>query len=136
MATYIGKSGALSVTTTVEGSPVTRTIAEIKDWSIEATSEVVATTVMGDEWVKNKTTQKSWTASFNAFWDKADLGQGDLSVGSEVTLNVYPEGNTTSLTEITGKCLITSVSKSASFDGLVEASFSATGTEALTEGTV
>lgn len=128
MATYIGKSGAVYSGATA--------IAEIKDWSVESTAEVVADTVMGDDWATNKVTQKSWTASFNAFWDKSDSGQGALDVGAEITINVYPEGNTSSLTEITGTCLITSVSTSASMDGLVEASFSVTGSGALTVGTV
>lgn len=129
MATASGKDGAVYVGANA--------VAEIRDWSLETSSEVVNDTVMGDTWMTNKATQKSWTASFNAYWDDSDTnGQGALSEGSEVTLNLYPEGNTSGNTYWTGTVIITSVGKSASFDGLIEASFSAQGTGALTEDSV
>lgn len=129
MATQTGKDGAVYV-----GSDA---VAEIRDWSLEATSEVVADTVMGDEWVTNKPTLKSWTASFNAYWDDTDAtGQGALVEGAEVTLNLYPEGNTSGDTYYTGSAIVTSVSRTASFDGMIEASFSVTGNGPLAEETV
>lgn len=127
MATYIGKNGVVKVGTAV---------AEVKDWSIETTSEMVTTTVMGNDWVGNKATQQSWSASFNAFWDKADPAQAALVVGATVALELQPEGDTSGLTELSGNCIVASVSRSASFDGLIEASFSVTGDGALTIGTV
>lgn len=128
MATYIGKSGVVKVGGTA--------VAEVKDWSIETTSEMVTTTTMGDDWVGNKATQKSWSASFNAFWDKSDSAQTSLVEGASITLELQPEGDTTGLSEFSGSCIVASVSRSASFDGLVEASFSVTGDGALTVGTV
>lgn len=129
MATQTGKDGAVYV-----GS---NAVAEIRDWSLESTSEVVADTVMGDSWVSNKPTLKSWTSSFNAFWDSSDTnGQGALDEGEEITLNLYPSGNTSSNVYWTGSAIITSVTKSASFDGMIEASFSVTGNGSLTESTV
>ena len=129
MATYVGKNGAV-----YNG---VNAIAEIKDWSLETTSEVVTDTVMGDSWVSNKPTLKSWTSSFNAIWDDADTnGQLALVEGAELTINLYPTGNTTGEVEWGGACIVTSVSKTASVDGLVEASFSVTGNGALSTGTV
>jgi len=129
MATNIGKDGAVYV-----GS---NAVAEIKEWSLETTSEVADDTVMGDSWMTHTATQKSWTASFTAFWDPTDTnGQQALTEGASVTLNLYPTGNNSSDYEWTGTATITSVSKSASFDGFVEASFSAQGNGALVEGTV
>lgn len=129
MATHVGKDGAVYVGANA--------VAEIRDWSLEQTSEVVADTTMGDAWVTNKPTLKSWTASFNAYWDETDTtGQGALDVGAEITLNLYPEGNTSGDTYWSGTAIITSVSNSASFDGLVEASFSVTGNGALSTSTV
>ena len=128
MATYTGKNGAVYTGANA--------IAEIKDWSLETTSEMVADTVMGDSWVTNKPTLKSWTSSFNAIWDSADsTGQVTLVEGAEITINVYPTGNTTGEVEWSGDCIVSSVSKSASFDGLIEASFSVTGNGPLTAGT-
>lgn len=128
MATHTGKLGAVYSGTTA--------VAEIKDWSLDTNSEVVATTVMGDSWVTNKPTQQSWTASFNAFWDAADSGQATLVAGAELTLNLYPDGNTSEKKFWSGAVIINTVSNTASFDGLVEASFSAVGDGALTLGTV
>jgi hypothetical protein len=92
---------------------------------------------MGDSWVSNKPTLKSWTSSFNAIWDDADTnGQLTLVEGAEITVNLYPTGKTSGEVEWAGACIVTSVSKSASVDGLVEASFSVTGNGALTTGTV
>jgi hypothetical protein len=128
MATRVGKDGAVKIGATA--------VAEIRDWSVEQTSEVVNDTVMGDTWMSNKATQKSWTASFNAYWDDTDTnGQLALDVGTEVTLNLYSE-DTSGAIYWSGTAIISSVSQSASFDGLVEASFSATGNGALTESTV
>jgi predicted secreted protein len=79
----------------------------------------------------------SFSGSLDVFWDETDTnGQGALSIGSEVTLNVYPEGDTTGDTYYTGSAIVTGVSRSASFDGLVEASISVQGNGALTETTV
>jgi hypothetical protein len=129
MATYVGKNGAVYVGANA--------VAEIKDWSLETTSEVVADTVMGDSWVTNKPTLKSWTSSFNAIWDDADTtGQLALDEGAEITLNLYPIGNTTGNKYWSGACIVTSVSKTAAVDGLIEASFSVTGNGALTEADV
>ena len=129
MATYTGKNGAVYVGANA--------VAEIKDWSLETTSETVTDTVMGDTWVTHKPTLKSWTSSFNAIWDDADTnGQLLLVEGAEVTINLYPTGNNSGDVEWSGAVIVTSVSKTASFDGLVEASFSVTGNGALTTGTV
>lgn len=129
MATNIGKDGAV-----YSG---TNAVAEIKDWSLETTSEVADDTVMGDTWMTHTATQKSWTSSFTAFWDPSDTdGQQTLVEGASITLKLYPTGNTSTQIEWSGTATITSVSKSASFDGFVEASFSAQGNGAMTEAIV
>lgn len=129
MATQTGKDGAVYIGANA--------VAEIRDFSLETTSEVVADTVMGDDWVTNKPTLKSWTASVNAYWDDTNTtGQGALVEGAEITLNMYPEGNTSGDTYYYGAAIVTSVSRSQSFDGMIEASFSVTGNGPLTQGAV
>jgi hypothetical protein len=129
MSTNIGKDGAVYV-----GS---NAVAEIRDWSLEITSEIINDTVMGDTWMTNKATQKSWTASFNAYWDPTDsLGQEGLTEGTEVTLNLYPTGNSSSNYYWSGSAIVNSVSKSGSYDGFIEASFSVTGNGPLAQDTV
>tara|TARA_B100000989_G_scaffold111781_1_gene81971 strand:- start:407 stop:799 length:393 start_codon:yes stop_codon:yes gene_type:complete len=129
MATHAGSEGKVFI-----GSDQ---VAEIKSWSLEITSDTVDASIIGTSWRKNQATIKSWSGSFEGFWDETDTdGQGALSAGGTVTLNLYPEGDDSGDTYWTGDAIITSISYSAAFDGIVEASFSFTGTGALTESTV
>jgi len=129
MATHAGSEGKVFI-----GSSQ---VAEVKSWSMEITSDTVDASIIGTQWRKNQATIKSWSGSFDAFWDETDTtGQGAVTVGGTVTLNLYPEGDDTGATYWSGDAIITSISYSASFDGIVEATFSFTGTGALTESTV
>ena len=128
MATHLGKEGTVHV-----GS---NAIAEIRSFSIEETGDTVEDTSMGDSARSYKSTLTSFTGSIDVFWDETDTnGQGALSVGSEVTLNFYPEGNASGDTYYTGTALVTGVTRNSSFDGLVEASISVQGSGALSETT-
>jgi hypothetical protein len=70
---------------------------------------------------KNQVTIKGWFGSFDGGWDDTDtLGQGVLTVGAIVTLNLYPEGGTTGDIYWTGCAIITSISYNTAFDGIVE----------------
>lgn len=129
MATTAGSEGKVFI-----GS---NQVAEIKSWSMEVTSDTTDASVIGTQWRKNQATIKSWSGSFDGFWDDTDtMGQGALTAGATVTLNLYPEGDTTGDTFWSGDAIITSISYNASFDGIVEASFSFTGNGVLTESTV
>lgn len=129
MATHAGSEGKIFI-----GSSL---VAEVKSWSMEVTSDTVDASIIGTGWRKNHATIKGWSGSFDAFWDETDItGQGALSAGATVTLNLYPEGDETGSVYWSGDVIVTSVSYNASFDGLVEASFSFTGTGALGTQTV
>jgi len=128
MATHSGSEGKVFVDT--------GQIAEVKSWSLEVTSDLVDSTTIGSGWRKNHPTIKSWSGSFEAFWDESDKAQSHLSAGNTVTLNLYPQGDEEGNPYFTGKVIITSVAYKASFDGLVEASFSFTGTDALIQAIV
>ena len=129
MSTFIGKDGAVYVGTNA--------VAEVRDFSLESSSEIVNDTVMGDDFMTNKATQKSWSATVNCYYDSSDTtGQLALDEGATVTLNLYPEGNTSGKTYYTGSVIVTSISRSQSFDGLVEVTFNGTGPGALAETSV
>jgi predicted secreted protein len=129
MATHAGSEGKVFV-----GSSQ---VAEVKSWSLEITSDTVDASIIGTEWRKNQATIKSWSGSLDGFWDETDTtGQGELTAGATVTLNLYPEGDDIGATYWSGDAIVTSISYSASFDGLVEVTFSFTGNGALTEQTV
>ena len=129
MASHIGKDGSVYV----GGNAV----AELIDWSIDTTANTVNDTVMGDTWETSKVTTKSWSGSINVQWDPADTtGQEGLKEGDEVTLNMYPLGNTSDLVYWSGTIQVTGVSRTGSNPEIVKASVSFNGTGELTQSTV
>lgn len=129
MATHIGRDGKIKV-----GS---NAVAEVRSFSIEETGDTVEDTVMTDQARTYLATLTSFTGSADVFWDETDTsGQGALTVGSSVTINFYPEGDDSGDTYYSGSAIVTGVSRSSSFDGMVEASISLQGSGALTASTV
>lgn len=129
MATHTGSEGTVKV-----GSDA---IAEIRSYTIDETADTLEDTTMGDTARTYKSSLTSFTGSLDVYWDETDTaGQGALTIGAEVTLNVYPEGETTGDVYYTGTAIVTGISRTASFDGLVEMSISVQGTGALSQTTV
>lgn len=129
MATHKGSEG------TVKSGA--NAIAEIRSYTITETADVLEDTSMGDTSRTYLASLKTFTGSVDCFWDETDTnGQLTLDPGSTVTINIYPEGSTSGDTYYTGSVIITEKSITASFDGMVEASFSFQGTGALSETTV
>jgi predicted secreted protein len=128
MATHLGKEGYLKVSTT--------TVAEIRDYSLSQTAAQVDDTVIGDEWTTSKTTLKSWSASGSVFWDEVDAGQLALTIGSSVTLNLYPEGIEAADTYYSGSANVTQFDITGRHDSMVEASFSVQGNGQISTLTV
>ena len=129
MATHKGSEGVVKV-----GA---NTVAEIRSYTISESADTLEDTSMGDTARTYKSSLTTFTGSIDALWDETDTtGQGALTIGSEVTFAVYPEGDTSGDTYYSGTAIVTEVSRTGSFDGLVEASISVQGTGALTESTV
>ena len=129
MATHKGSEGTVKVGANA--------VAEIRSYSLEESADTLEDTSMGDTARTYKSSLTSFSGSVDVFWDETDTnGQGALSIGSEVTLNVYPEGDASGDTYYAGTAIVTGVTRSGSFDGLVEASVSVQGTGALTQTTV
>lgn len=129
MATHTGSEGLVKV-----GN---NTVAEVRSYSIEETADTIEETTMGQSARLYRSSLTSWSGSLDIYWDETDTtGQGALAVGSEVTLNVYPEGDSAGDTYYTGTAIVTGVTKSAAFDGMVEGSISVQGDGALTSTTV
>jgi len=128
MATHTGSEGVVKIGTF--------TMAETRSYTLTETGDTIEDSVMGDSYRTFKTGMKSWTGSVVCFWDEAESAQSALTVGASVTLNLYPEGNASTDKYYTGTVLVTSIERSAAFDGMVEATFSFQGTGTLTESTV
>jgi predicted secreted protein len=129
MATHAGSEGTVKV-----GS---NAVAEIRSFSIEETADTLEDTTMGDTARTYKSSLTSFSGSVDVLWDETDSsGQGALTIGAEVTLNLYPEGDAASDTYLTGSAIVTGRSISSSYDGLVEMSITVQGNGALTTTTV
>jgi len=129
MATHKGSEGTVKVGANA--------IAEIRSFSISETGDTIEDTTMGDAARTYKPSLTSWSGSVEVYWDETDTnGQVALTVGAEVTLNVYPEGSTTGDSYLTGSAIVTGRTINSSFDGMVEASITVQGNGALTADTV
>ena len=128
MAIHKGSEGTVHVGTDA--------VAEIRSYSVEETADTLETTSMGDAARTHLASLTSFSGSLDVYWDEEDTAQIALTVGSSVTIKFYPEGTASSAKYYSGTAIVTGVSRSASFDGLVEASISVQGTGALTSTTV
>ena len=129
MATHTGSEGTVKV-----GS---NAIAEIRSFSLDEQADTLDDTSMGDTARTFKSSLTSFSGSVDVLWDETDSsGQGALTIGAEVTLNLYPEGDSAGDTYLSGTAIVTGRSISSSHDGLVEMSISVQGSGALTTTTV
>lgn len=129
MATHTGSEGTVKVGANA--------IAEIRSFSIEESADTLEDTTMGDTARTYKSSLTTYTGTIDVLWDETDTtGQGALTIGASVTLNLYPEGDTSGDTYYTGSAIVTGRTINSSFDGLVEMSISVQGSGALTQTTV
>ena len=129
MATHTGSAGLVKV-----GS---NTAAEIRSFTLDTSAEVLEDTTLGDTSRTYQIGKKGATVSVECWWDETDTnGQIALAEGSSVALNLYPEGADSGDYYFSGTYIITGSSISVPTDGIIEATFSATMTGALTRGTV
>lgn len=112
-------------------------VAELRSMNLETSAEMIDATTLTSTSKINKAGTKSFTGSIDCFWDETDTnGQLTLEEGASITVVYLFEGNTTGDYSYSFTALVNSVSISSSIDGMVEASFSFTGTGAITRGTV
>ena len=129
MATHSGSEGTVKV-----GS---NAVAEIRSYSIEESADTLEDTSMGDTARTYKPSLTTFSGSLDVLWDETDTnGQGALTIGAAVTLNLYPEGASSGDTYYTGLAIVTGRTLTGSFDGLVEMSITVQGNGALTKSTV
>lgn len=131
MATHAGKEGTVKISANA--------IAEVRGFSIDVTTETTDSTTLDNTtgYRTHKPTWSAWTGTVDCYWDETDTnGQNALTAGASVTLNVYPEGDGAGDTYLTGTATVTSITRSMTIDGMVEASFGFTGNGELTVATV
>ena len=129
MATHTGSAGLVKV-----GS---NSAAEIRSFTLDTSAEVLEDTTLGDTSRTYQIGKKGATVSVECWWDETDTnGQIAMAEGSQVVLNLYPERADSCDYYFSGTYIITGSSVSVPTDGIIEATFNATMTGALTRGTV
>jgi lipopolysaccharide biosynthesis protein len=131
MATHWGTEGQVKL-----GS---NAVGEIIEFEFTEKVEPVDDTAMGDTYKTHIASSgiKEWSGSMTCHWDEGDTnGQVALTVGSSVTLNLYPEGSTTGDIYWSGTATLTERSQTVKMDGeTIRATFTFMGNGTLTRGT-
>jgi predicted secreted protein len=127
MSTHTGSEGVIKIGSTVLG--------ELRSYTLEQTSDTIEDTSLGDSTRSYKAGLKGFSGSASLFFDEADAGQLLVTAGSAITINLSPEGTSAGDKFFSGDAIVTAYNVSASFDGMVEAEMTFTGTGAVTVGT-
>jgi hypothetical protein len=123
MATKLGREGLIKLSST--------TIGELRNYALTHTSDTVEDSVIGDTYRTRLASMKSFSVSGDLYWDETDAGQLLITIGSQVTLNLYPEGGSTGDVYYSGAAIVTQFNVSASFDGIIEGQISFEGNGVL-----
>ena len=123
MATKLGREGLIKLSST--------TIGELRNYALTHSSDTVEDSVLGDTYRTRLASMKSFSVSGDLYWDETDAGQLLITIGSSVTLNLYPEGATTGDVYYSGAAIVTAFNVSASFDGVIEGQISFEGNGVL-----
>jgi predicted secreted protein len=127
MATHTGSEGVIKIGSTVLG--------ELRSYTLENTSDTIEDTSMGDASRTYKVGLKGFSGSASLFFDELDAGQILILVGTEIAIKVFPEGASSGDKFYEGNAIVTGYNISASFDGMVEAEMTFTGTGTLSLST-
>lgn len=130
MTTYHGNSGVIKVGANA--------VAEVKDFSVTEEFSPTDDTSMGDTAVTSIAgAPTKWSGSINCHYYPADTnGQGALTVGASVSLELDCVGDTSGLEKMSGTAWVTKRSVSADKGSVVSVSFDFEGNGALTHGSI
>ena len=137
MATFTGENGTVKVIDTNDSAGGVN-VAEVRSWTVEHTKDVIEDTVMGDAARTYKSGLHQFTGSMEVVYDSthSSVAYHAFDPSNDGTLGVefYPDESTGQ--KFTGNVLVTSVSRTSSFDDLVTATVNFQGTGALTIASV
>ena len=137
MATFEGSQGAVRIIDTADSAGFGKNIAEVRSWTVEHTKDVIEDSVMGDTARTYKHGLQQFTGSMEVIYDSthtASTRAFDPTHEDALTVEFYP--NEASGKKYSGSILVTSVSRTASFDDLVTATVNFQGSGTLTEASV
>jgi hypothetical protein len=141
MATYTGNDGALSVNG--------KSVAQVKAFSVDMKADTIETTTMGIDvrtYVKGLSSfagsadilfdSTDWdTAGENTTFNPTDSGSVVGASGVSVKFFIYTDKGAGNDIAFTGNVIVTGYSIKSSFDGMVMATISFQGTDAVTYST-
>jgi len=128
MAISIGNSGVVKIGTHV--------VAQVTGWAYDESDVApIAHQAIGDTSVTHIASGViDGSGSVNCVFDVADTtGQGAMTAGAQVALELHAEGTAVGTPKLTGTVLITQVGKSGAINALLPVNFTYVG--ALTAGT-
>lgn len=131
MATYEGSNGKVM---TKSGSDTLTAIAAVRTWNISLTRDTVEDTSMNNAGYRtHKKGLQSWSGSMDIVYDDttSSVVQTALNPDTDaaVSVELYPD-ESVSATKFGGSIIVTEFAVTASYDGLVTATVSFTGTGA------
>lgn len=115
-------------------------ILNVTNFTLEETSETLDVTSMSSTGNAREilATFKSFSGSLDGYWDSTDAQLNHtasvvpaIRAGDTIDFELYPEGAGAAAMYYTGTAIVTSISRSASFDGAVEFSIAFDGTGPL-----
>jgi len=128
MATHFGKEGVVKVGGTG--------IGELTSYTLETTADVVEDTQLSDATKSFVAGRTSFSGTLEMSYDETDSPQQTLTVGTEISFILAPEGDASGDETFTGSGIITGMSVNVTLDGITTRSVTFQGTGALTRGTV
>jgi hypothetical protein len=128
MTTYTGKDGAIEV-----GGAA---IGELRSFSVDITADTVEDTVMGDDWKTRKAMHKDFSGEATVLHDPGDTGQVACIIGNTISLELFPAGETSGYSKISGSAIVTGRRVSSQYDGLTEMVIQYEGSGAAVDATV
>lgn len=130
MATTTGSSGVVKIAVK-DGTLAV--VGEVRSYTIDVTADTIEDSVIGDTARTYKQGLSSATLTVEVYWDEADAQQEILDERALVDFELFPTGTGAGQKSFEGTGVVTSRSITASFDGMVEASFSIQVSGAITE---
>jgi len=132
MATTTGSSGVVKLQ--VAGTSVA-VVGEVRSYTLDGGADPIEDSVMGDTARTYKAGLEATTVSIECYWDSSDAQQLVIDNRATLDFEIYPTGTGTGEKYYSGTGIVTSKSITASFDGMVEASFALQASGAVTEAT-
>lgn len=133
MATLTGENGKVMFGDDSGGASTQ--VAEVRSWTIEHTKDVIENTRMGDGARRYISGLHQFTGTMECIYDTAQTSPAVFDPANDATLSVEFFPAATGVKYV-GDVIVTSVSRTASFDDLITVSCSFQGSGVLHEQTI